>query len=97
MIFIVSFITIVHNNDSPLTCLRYIRSHESAKLNQEPNFDYLGQPLNSYHLIKHVALGWEEIREKVFKVENKTREAFGKRVTEAFETLGTILTPFQTA
>ena len=59
-------------------CLRYIESHKATKLDQEPNFDYLGQPLNGYFMIRHVALGWAEIRENVFKAENKTREIFGK-------------------
>ena len=57
---------------------RYIDSHESVRLNQSPNFDYLGQPINSYFLIRHVALGWNEIRTKVFHAENATRHIFGE-------------------
>ena len=57
---------------------RYIDSHESVNLNQSPNFDYLGQPINSYFLIRHVALGWNEIRTKVFDAENATRRIFGE-------------------
>ena len=27
-------------------------------LNQTPNYDYLGHPLNAYHVVRHVASGW---------------------------------------
>ncbi len=60
------------------TCtLRYVKNHLSLDLDREPSFEYLGHPLNSYHLVRHVALGWEEVRESVFKAENQTREIFG--------------------
>ena len=48
------------------------------KLDQAPNFDYLGQPINSYFLIRHVALGWDKVRTKGFQAENATRSIFGK-------------------
>ena len=58
---------------------KYIKSHEDTQLDQEPNFDYLGNPLNGYFLIRHVAFGWGEVRTKVFEAENATRAVFGKR------------------
>ena len=30
-------------------------------LNQEPNYDYLGHPVNSYHFIRHMATGWPSV------------------------------------
>ena len=36
-------------------------------LNQTPNYDYLGHPLNAYHLIRHVASGWNYLAKKQFK------------------------------
>ena len=59
-----------------LCSFRYIDSHESVELNQEPNFRYLGQPINSYFLLRHVALGWDEIRTRAFDAENATRKIF---------------------
>ena len=38
---------------------RYIKNHRLHKLNDNPNLEYLGHPLNSYHLIRHVASGWK--------------------------------------
>ena len=35
-------------------------------LNQTPNYDYLGHPLNAYHLIRHVASGWNYLAKKKF-------------------------------
>ena len=32
---------------------RYITNHKKLELNQEPNVDYLGHPINAYNLIKH--------------------------------------------
>ena len=36
-------------------------------LNQTPNYDYLGHPLNAYHLIRHVASGWNYLAKKQFE------------------------------
>ena len=36
-------------------------------LNQTPNFNHLGHPLNAYHLIRHVASGWNYLIENEFK------------------------------
>ena len=40
---------------------RYIKNHHLHKLNDNPNFDYLGHPVNAYHFIRHVASGWNRI------------------------------------
>ena len=40
---------------------RYIKNHHLHKLNATPNLDYLGHPINAYHLIRHVASGWNRI------------------------------------
>ena len=40
---------------------RYIKNHHLHKLNDDPNFDYLGHPVNAYHFIRHVASGWKKI------------------------------------
>ena len=40
---------------------RYIKNHHLHKLNDNPNFDYLGHPVNAYHFIRHVASGWKRI------------------------------------
>lgn len=69
---------ITHMDEIKESFKRYIASHKDTELDQEPNFDYLGQPLNGYFMIRHVALGWAEIREKVFVAENKTREIFDR-------------------
>lgn len=63
-------------DDMKASLVKYIKSHKEAQLNQEPNFDYLGQPINGYLMIRHVALGWQEIREQFFKAENETRQIF---------------------
>ena len=40
---------------------RYIKNHHLHKLNDTPNLDYLGHPINAYHFIRHVASGWQRI------------------------------------
>ena len=40
---------------------RYVKHHYIHQLNQTPNYDYLGHPLNAYHFIRHVASGWDNI------------------------------------
>jgi len=36
----------------------YVKRHYILMLNMEPNFEYLGHPINSYHFIHHMASGW---------------------------------------
>ena len=40
---------------------RYITNHHLHELNDTPNLDYLGHPINAYHFIRHVASGWTRI------------------------------------
>ena len=40
---------------------RYVKQHKRHQLNIEPNLNYLGHPINAYHLIRHVVYGWEYI------------------------------------
>ena len=76
---------IAHMDDIKDTFEKYIKSHEDAQLDQEPNFEYLGNPLNGYFLIRHVAFGWGAVRTKVFEAENATRQAFGKGFSNFIE------------
>ena len=50
---------------------RYVESHKKLELNQEPNVDYLGHPINGYNLIKHAAMGWKNFH---FKINPKLNE-----------------------
>lgn len=71
---------IVRIGEIKSTLEKYVRSHRATKLDQEPTIKYVGHPLNAYFLIRHVALGWEEIREKAFQAENATRIIFGRTI-----------------
>ena len=51
---------------------RYVESHKKLKLNQEPNVDYLGHPINGYNLIKHAAMGWKNFHVKINPHLNET-------------------------
>ena len=44
---------------------RYVKNHKTHQLNQAPNYDYLGHPVNAYHLIRHVASGWATVLDEV--------------------------------
>ena len=52
--------------------VRYVESHQKLELNQEPNVDYLGHPINAYNLIKHTAMGWKDFHFKVIPDLNET-------------------------
>ena len=41
--------------------LRYVNQHHRHKLNNTPTINYLGHPINAYHLIRHIVYGWEYI------------------------------------
>ena len=43
-------------------------------MDQDPNFDYLGHPLDAYHFVRHVATGWERVREELIFKANSTTE-----------------------
>jgi hypothetical protein len=51
---------------------RYVDDHKKLKLDQEPNFKYLGHPINAYHLIRHSALGWKYFHLNVLPKLNTT-------------------------
>ena len=61
---------------------RYVKSHYMHNLNQTPNFNHLGHPLNAYHLIRHVASGWNYLIENEFKniPEIQWKHEFGKSI-----------------
>ena len=46
-------------------------SHMKHQLNQTPNFDYLGHPVNAYHFLRHIASGWNNILEKTSQTGNE--------------------------
>ena len=37
-------------------------------LNGTPNYTHLGHPINAYHLIRHVASGWNKILKDKFRI-----------------------------
>ena len=45
-------------------------------MNQEPNVDYLGHPINAYNLIKHTAMGWRNFHDKIIPPLNETMSNF---------------------
>jgi len=47
----------------------YVQQHHKHGLNQTPNYDYLGHPINAYHLIRHVASGWQNVKKSVINEE----------------------------
>ena len=52
--------SIVFDNEGPdFLYYRYIRQHYLHRLNQTPNIEYLGHPINAYHLLRHIVYGWE--------------------------------------
>ena len=44
---------------------RYVSHHKIHQLNQIPNYDYLGHPVNAYHFIRHVSSGWASVIDNV--------------------------------
>ena len=44
---------------------RYVKHHKIHQLDQTPNYDYLGHPVNAYHFIRHVASGWATVIDEV--------------------------------
>ena len=53
---------------------RYVQTHYMQNLNQTPNYDYLGHPINSYHLIRHVASGWNNIMKNLKDEDTKVED-----------------------
>ena len=44
---------------------RYVKNHKKLELDQAPNVEYLGHPINAYNLIKHSAIGWKFLNHSV--------------------------------
>jgi hypothetical protein len=44
---------------------RYVSQHMELGLEQEPNYDFMGHPINAYHFVRHVASGWKIIQDGV--------------------------------
>ena len=42
-----------------------MKNHKKLELDQEPNVEYLGHPINAYNLIKHSAIGWKFLNHSV--------------------------------
>ena len=63
---------------------RYVKSHYMHNLNQAPNFNHLGHPLNAYHLMRHVASGWNYLVENEFKNirETHVKNELGKSIRD---------------
>ena len=47
-------------------------------MDQEPNSHHLGHPLNSFHLVKHVAVGWHHFENYVIPNLDKMRATLDK-------------------
>merc|ERR1712018_241715 len=43
----------------------YVRSHKRLSLDRGPNYEFLGNPINAYHFVRHVAAGWKNIQDNV--------------------------------
>ncbi len=48
----------------------YISEYESLGLNETPNYDFLGHPINAYLFVRHVAHGWHRIHTAVTESPN---------------------------
>jgi len=53
---------------------RYVKSYKEIELDKEPNFDYLGHPVNSYMLVRHVAFAYEFLSGKLEPLTNATKD-----------------------
>ena len=59
---------------------RYLENHDLHQLNDTPNLDYLGHPINAYHFIRHVASGWKRILNDGPQINNWIQKNAGKIV-----------------
>ena len=59
---------------------RYLENHYLHQLNDTPNLDYLGHPINAYHFIRHVASGWKRILNDGPQINNWIQKNAGKIV-----------------
>ena len=54
-----------HSGQHKESFYRYVKNHKKLELDQEPNVEYLGHPINAYNLIKHSAIGWKFLNHSV--------------------------------
>ena len=47
-------------------------------LNRTPSYTHLGHPINAYHLIRHVASGWNKILKDKFRINLWIRKNVGR-------------------
>ena len=55
-----------------------MKNHKKLELDQEPNVEYLGHPINAYNLIKHSAIGWKFLNHSVVQPLNITLGHIGE-------------------
>ena len=54
------------------------------ELNDTPNLDYLGHPINAYHFIRHVASGWKRILNDGPQIDNWIKNNAGQIIWNNF-------------
>ena len=57
-----------------------MKNHKKLELDQEPNVEYLGHPINAYNLIKHSAIGWKFLNHSVVQPLNISLGHIGERL-----------------
>ena len=69
--------------------LRYVRSHHSNQLDQEPNYEYLSHPLDAYHFVRHISSKWERLRQEpfVWNAELRNSSVFNDDIGENLDLL----------
>ena len=48
-------------------------------MDEAPNYDFLGHPLNAYLFVRHVANGWSKIKEQLDKIDVNSTKEFRKQ------------------
>ena len=62
------------NMETMVTAMkRYVKSYKQIELDKEPNFDYLGHPINSYQLVRHVAFAYQFIGKEFEPIINRDK------------------------
>ena len=52
--------------------------HHRLRLDEPPNYSFLGHPLNAYFFVRHVANGWTKIKEQLEKFEGNATEEYSE-------------------
>jgi hypothetical protein len=55
----------------------YIAEHKRLQLDTEPNYAFLGHPLNAYHFVRHVGHGWTKIKRALTNIDLNATTDFG--------------------